>query len=76
MSNIYIAIVWTLFLASCVTESQWTKPGASQAMLTSDTAQCKYETDRATATMDNPVHAGVEDVLLNKSCMQARGWVR
>lgn len=69
-------VAGALLLASCTAHQQWAKPGASQAMLTADTAQCQYETDRATATMDNPVHAGVEDVLLNQSCMKARGWVR
>jgi hypothetical protein len=71
-----LIVAAALLLSSCVTETHWTKPGASQAMLATDTAQCKYETDRVTATMENAVHAGIEDSLLNKSCMQARGWTR
>jgi hypothetical protein len=64
-----------LLVAGCVTE-QWTNPGGSQATLTADLARCQYETDRATTAIENPVHAGVEDVFLSQSCMKAKGWRR
>jgi len=40
------SIALALLLSGCVTE-QWTKPGASEASLSADLAQCQYETDRA-----------------------------
>jgi uncharacterized protein YceK len=74
MLVIFAIIALIVLLSGCVTT--WSRAGATQADLARDTAQCQYETDRATAAIDNPVHAGVQDSLLNASCMKARGWRR
>jgi hypothetical protein len=74
--NLVLATTAALAASCTSTAGQWSKPGATQAMLTADAAQCQYETDRATAAIENPVHAGVQDSLLVRSCMNAKGWKR
>lgn len=66
-------IVLMILLSGCAGPS-WSRPGGTQAQLAQDNAQCQYQADLATAAIDNPVHAGIQDALLNISCMKAMGW--
>ena len=75
---VFTAIATTATLTSSCTATpiQWTRPGASQTTMEADRARCQYETDRATAAIEDPVHAGFQDSALNQSCMRAKGWKR
>lgn len=69
------AAILAMCLAGCASP-QWQRPGSTVADFTRDQAACQYETDRVTAAIPNPVTAGVQDAMLNASCLKARGWVR
>jgi hypothetical protein len=68
------AIVLMLLLTGCA--GQWERPGATQASLDADRLQCKYEADKATAAIANPVAAGMQESTIMSSCLRAKGWTR
>jgi hypothetical protein len=68
------AIVLMLLLAGCA--GQWERPGATQASLDADRLQCKYEADKATAAIANPVAAGMQESTVTASCLRSKGWTR
>lgn len=63
-----------LLLAGCA--GQWERTGATQADLSSDQAQCRYEAEKAVAAVDNAVAAGMRQGQITVSCMRVRGWTR
>lgn len=68
-------IVASLLLASCNATTNWTKPGASDAMLETDKAKCHYEAEFATAPIRDAIEAGVKEGFMEVACLRAKGWV-
>ena len=69
-----MAVLLVILLAGCAKE--WQRPGATQAALDADRLQCKYESDKATAAIANPVAAGMQEGVIMTSCLRSKGWTR
>lgn len=74
MSTIPRLLSVALLLAGCA--GPWARPGASQADLSRDSAECDYDAAKATASAASAVDAGWNAGQLHTQCMKLRGWTR
>jgi hypothetical protein len=72
MKRIGIAIIMCGMLLGCAS-SQWVKPGASQADLAHDKAQCHYEGLKSVAGSSETITA-FDQIGVENACMRAKGW--
>ena len=76
-----IAVLLVLALGACA-RSPWTRAGSTQADADTELLQCRYDAEKATATVDLAFRSSLEGSFERGSrraeliiaCMRARGW--
>jgi hypothetical protein len=70
------AFVMSILLALAGCAGAWSRPGASDADLTKDQAECDFEAKKATGNNPDAIAAGWNEGQLMTACLKAKGWQR
>jgi hypothetical protein len=69
-----LVVCMALMLVACATT--WTKPGATADMLKADNLECEFEAQKATADNPDAGQASFSRLMVERTCMEAKGWER
>ncbi len=75
MNKRFFGIILSLFLTACA-QTQWVKPGATEASFNRDKAECEYEATKAVPDTGtgSVIAIAFERANLMKQCLRIRGY--